>query len=65
MLLLEYVPESEREWIQFLGRTARHDHPGQYLNGALGDFVVASTMTPKGRLGFHIKYKILERSDKS
>eukprot|EP00928_Gymnodinium_smaydae_P098764 TRINITY_DN9251_c0_g3_i1.p1 TRINITY_DN9251_c0_g3~~TRINITY_DN9251_c0_g3_i1.p1 ORF type:complete len:1563 (+),score=249.83 TRINITY_DN9251_c0_g3_i1:91-4779(+) len=30
MLVLEYVPDSEREWIQFLGRTARHDHPGQY-----------------------------------
>merc|ERR1719253_1434373 len=30
LLVLEYVPDSEREWIQFLGRTARHDHPGQY-----------------------------------
>jgi hypothetical protein len=30
LLILEYIPESEREWIQFLGRTARHDHPGQY-----------------------------------
>merc|ERR1712093_219319 len=30
LLILEYVPDSEREWIQFLGRTARHDHPGQY-----------------------------------
>jgi len=37
LLVLEYVPDSEREWIQFLGRTARHDHPGQYaviLNAA-------------------------------
>merc|ERR1712232_186607 len=30
LLIIEYVPDSEREWIQFLGRTARHDHPGQY-----------------------------------
>lgn len=30
LLVLEYIPDSEREWIQFLGRTARHDHPGQY-----------------------------------
>jgi len=30
LLILEYVPDSEREWVQFLGRTARHDHPGQY-----------------------------------
>lgn len=30
LVVLEYVPDSEREWIQFLGRTARHDHPGQY-----------------------------------
>jgi hypothetical protein len=30
LLILEYVPDSQREWIQFLGRTARHDHPGQY-----------------------------------
>merc|ERR1719424_469265 len=30
LLILEYVPDSHREWIQFLGRTARHDHPGQY-----------------------------------
>eukprot|EP00929_Paragymnodinium_shiwhaense_P100699 TRINITY_DN6320_c0_g1_i1.p1 TRINITY_DN6320_c0_g1~~TRINITY_DN6320_c0_g1_i1.p1 ORF type:complete len:1456 (+),score=451.15 TRINITY_DN6320_c0_g1_i1:102-4469(+) len=30
MLCLEFVPHSEREWIQFLGRTARHDHQGQY-----------------------------------
>lgn len=30
LLILEYIPDSEREWIQFLGRTARHDHPGQY-----------------------------------
>jgi hypothetical protein len=30
LLVLEYIPDSEREWIQFVGRTARHDHPGQY-----------------------------------
>jgi len=30
LLILEYIPDSEREWIQFVGRTARHDHPGQY-----------------------------------
>mmetsp|Transcript_23597 Transcript_23597/g.52290 ORF Transcript_23597/g.52290 Transcript_23597/m.52290 type:complete len:1502 (+) Transcript_23597:28-4533(+) len=30
LLIVEYVPDSEREWVQFLGRTARHDHPGQY-----------------------------------
>jgi len=30
LLIIEYVPDSEREWVQFLGRTARHDHPGQY-----------------------------------
>eukprot|EP00429_Kryptoperidinium_foliaceum_P071067 CAMPEP_0176058566 /NCGR_PEP_ID=MMETSP0120_2-20121206/29181_1 /TAXON_ID=160619 /ORGANISM="Kryptoperidinium foliaceum, Strain CCMP 1326" /LENGTH=1562 /DNA_ID=CAMNT_0017392095 /DNA_START=32 /DNA_END=4720 /DNA_ORIENTATION=+ len=36
MLILSWVPWSEREWIQFLGRTARQDHCGQYavlLNG--------------------------------
>lgn len=30
MLILTWVPWSEREWIQFLGRTGRQDHAGQY-----------------------------------
>jgi hypothetical protein len=30
LLILTWVPWSEREWVQFLGRTARQDHTGQY-----------------------------------
>jgi len=30
LLILTWVPWSEREWIQFLGRTGRQDHAGQY-----------------------------------
>jgi len=30
LLILTFVPWSEREWIQFLGRTSRQDHQGQY-----------------------------------
>jgi len=30
LLILTFVPWSEREWIQFLGRTGRQDHAGQY-----------------------------------
>jgi len=30
LLILTWVPWSEREWIQFLGRTCRQDHAGQY-----------------------------------
>jgi len=29
-LIVSWVPWSEREYIQFLGRTARQDHPGQF-----------------------------------
>lgn len=29
-LILTFVPWSEREWIQFIGRTGRQDHAGQY-----------------------------------
>merc|ERR1711879_290578 len=31
LLILEFVPDSKRTWIQFLGRTARQDRKGQYL----------------------------------
>jgi hypothetical protein len=30
LLILTWVPWSEREWVQFLGRTSRQDHVGQY-----------------------------------
>lgn len=30
LLILTWVPWSEREWIQFLGRTGRQDHAGQF-----------------------------------
>ena len=30
MLVIGYVPDSEREYIQFLGRTARQDKRGQF-----------------------------------
>jgi len=30
LLILTWMPWSEREWIQFLGRTSRQDHAGQY-----------------------------------
>jgi len=30
LLILTFVPWSEREWIQFIGRTGRQDHAGQY-----------------------------------
>eukprot|EP00929_Paragymnodinium_shiwhaense_P063272 TRINITY_DN3161_c0_g3_i1.p1 TRINITY_DN3161_c0_g3~~TRINITY_DN3161_c0_g3_i1.p1 ORF type:complete len:1788 (+),score=434.49 TRINITY_DN3161_c0_g3_i1:61-5424(+) len=36
LLILMWVSWSQREWVQFLGRTARQDHQGQvavYLNG--------------------------------
>eukprot|EP00446_Apocalathium_sp_SHHI-4_P009386 CAMPEP_0177152100 /NCGR_PEP_ID=MMETSP0367-20130122/333_1 /TAXON_ID=447022 ORGANISM="Scrippsiella hangoei-like, Strain SHHI-4" /NCGR_SAMPLE_ID=MMETSP0367 /ASSEMBLY_ACC=CAM_ASM_000362 /LENGTH=334 /DNA_ID=CAMNT_0018597105 /DNA_START=39 /DNA_END=1041 /DNA_ORIENTATION=+ len=30
LVILTWMPWSEREWIQFLGRTSRQDHAGQY-----------------------------------
>mmetsp|Transcript_120802 Transcript_120802/g.313667 ORF Transcript_120802/g.313667 Transcript_120802/m.313667 type:complete len:1794 (-) Transcript_120802:25-5406(-) len=30
LLILTWMPWSEREWIQFIGRTGRQDHAGQY-----------------------------------
>lgn len=30
MLIIGFVPDSEREYIQFLGRTARQDKRGQF-----------------------------------
>lgn len=45
LLILTWVPWSEREWIQFLGRTARQDHVGQYavLLNAEDEQVIAGT----------------------
>eukprot|EP00928_Gymnodinium_smaydae_P023731 TRINITY_DN19468_c0_g1_i1.p1 TRINITY_DN19468_c0_g1~~TRINITY_DN19468_c0_g1_i1.p1 ORF type:complete len:1399 (-),score=264.60 TRINITY_DN19468_c0_g1_i1:93-3698(-) len=54
LLILEYVPDSEREWIQFLGRTARHDHPGQYvvvLNAEEYKKILAEGLGPTGEAG--------------
>jgi len=44
LLILTWVPWSEREWIQFLGRTGRQDHAGQYavLLDAQDDVVKAA-----------------------
>jgi len=45
LLILTWVPSSEREWIQFMGRTSRQDHAGQYavlLNSADEDVAAAA-----------------------
>jgi len=49
LLILTWVPWSEREWIQFLGRTGRQDHAGQYatLMNAQDDKIKAIKYTEK------------------
>ena len=59
MLIIGFVPDSEREYIQFLGRTARQDKRGQfaavllqsdYSAEAVGDFGDSSSGSGEVRL---------------
>jgi hypothetical protein len=50
LLILTFVPWSEREWIQFLGRTGRQDHNGQYaVFLTTQDEAVQQAMGDKGK----------------
>merc|ERR1712107_866541 len=64
LIVLQYVPESEREWTQFLGRTARHDHPGQYaviLNR--DDYVHVGTLNKAASEGTIVKALLDDAND--
>jgi len=70
LLISMWVSWSQREWIQFLGRTARQDHEGQlavYLNAKSADVDELKTLgvdMSKGAFaGNHAIEKILDAGD--
>jgi len=70
MLVIGYVPDSEREYIQFLGRTARQDRRGQFLAVLLkGDYSTkalegSTTTGSSGDDQTGVVYSILQEGSK-